>query len=83
LKVEQCLVQATSESISRNIVNMLGPNESVYVIIQESAYFAIIGRQDELDEPGVIGKDGIAEPEDVIIRAALFRENGDENTRLS
>lgn len=33
LKCEQCLVQATSESTSRNIVNMLGPNKGVHVII--------------------------------------------------
>jgi hypothetical protein len=73
LKVEQCLVQATSERISRNVVDMLGPNESVHVIIQESANFVIFGRQYEFDKPGVIGKEGIAEPEDVIIRAALLR----------
>lgn len=40
-------------------------------------------RQDEFDEPCVVGKDGIAEPEDVIVRAALLRKNGDEDTRLS
>jgi len=44
----------------------------------------IFGGQDELaDEPGVIGKGGVADPVDVIIRAALLRENGDDDTGLS
>ncbi len=62
---------------------MLGPNESVHVVIHERAYLLIFGGQDELDEPGVIGKDGIAEPEGIILRVVRLRENWGENTGLS
>jgi hypothetical protein len=62
---------------------MLGPNESVHVIVYERAYFLIFGRQDELDEPGVVGEEGITEPEYVIIWTACLRENGNEDTGLS
>jgi len=43
----------------------------------------IFGGQDELDEPGVIGKDGIAEPEGIILRVIRLRENWGKNTGLS
>jgi hypothetical protein len=36
-KVEQGFVQATGECISSDVDNMLGPNDSVHVIIQERA----------------------------------------------
>ncbi len=62
---------------------MLGPNESVHVIIHERAYFLIFGGQDELYEPRMIGKEGIAEPENVIIWAVRLWENGDKDTGLS
>jgi hypothetical protein len=72
-KVEQGFIQATGECISSDVDNMLGPNNSVHVIIQERAYILILGRQDELDEPGVIGEKGIADPVDKIIRAVRLR----------
>lgn len=55
---------------------MLGPNERVYVIVQERPDCLIVGRQDELDEPGVIGEAAIAKKKDVILRLVCFRENG-------
>ena len=52
---------------------MLGPDESVHVVIYEPAYLFIFGRQDKFDEPGVIGKESVAEPENIIIGAARLR----------
>jgi hypothetical protein len=61
---------------------MLGPNEGVYVVIQERAYCLIVRRQEELDEPSIIGDGAIANPKEVILRLACFRENGYDDTRL-
>ena len=55
----------------------------MYVIIQERAYFLIVGRQDELEEPGMRGYGPISEPVDVKTRLVRLRENGDDDTRLS
>lgn len=61
---------------------MLHPNDSMHIIIKERAYILISRRQDELHEPGVIGKDGIADPVDKITWFVRLGENGDENARL-
>ena len=52
---------------------MLCPDESVHIVIYEGPYLLIFGSQDEFDEPGVISKEGVAEPENVIIGAARLR----------